>query len=279
MSTDNPTDGGAQNSDTNETLSGLADFHATIETDVLTDFIDVITTVRDEAEIAIHSGGMRGATFGETNVGGVDARIGEDAFESFDVDSGGYAGLKLGELDSVLSTTDADIVELSLGEESGRLSVATDTMDYSGATVALDYVADIQPEEKFIGMFDGGPEEIVEATIPASVLNTAVSTVDLVDDHVNLEYDAGSDEISLAAMGDNSTVARTYGEDSLGDISSTIDSGMIAATYSVGYFRNHLTPISSSDDVMVKFSNEYPTLWRYTVGDHMPVIALTAPRR
>lgn len=254
---------------------GKASFAGAIKKDVLSRYIDILTAVTEEAMIEVTSAGLRAAAFGPSKVNGVDARAGPSAFEAFDVIEEGYIALDLPLVDDLLSTVESEIVDIAVGT-SRELSISTDTLGYSGASLVLASVDEIQAREKFTAPFDD--PLLAEIGILVEDLKAAVGSAAFVDDHLTLSYDTSAGSLQVSATGDNSNIERVYGRDRLIAPDHRGDASAIEATYTVEEIERQLAPVPSDTEMMMQYSKEKPIGWEYDTGEGISVQGLVAPR-
>lgn len=242
-------------------------FSAIVQADTLSDAIEPVSALVDECKLNLGEDGLEVRAVDPANVAMVEMKLSRTGCESYDAD-GGVIGIDLDRLEDVLSMAKAaDLVSLELDEETRKLEIVVDGLEYTLACIDPDSIRqepDI-PDLDLTGtyVFEGGE------------FDRAVRAADLVGDHIAIRGEA-PDELVFAAEGDTDDVEVTLKERDLlsGDLGERCKS-----LFSLDYLSDINRPLGTDTECSLLLGDEFPLKLRYSRADgHVQVVNMLAPR-
>ena len=112
-----------------------------------------------------------------------------------------------------------------------------------------------------------------EISTQSSVLSDAVEDVDIIGESV--AFLASGDELKISSSND---LSKANIEIKADDDTKITAKGDVKSKYSIEYLKKMITANKICDDVVLKFSNNYPLQLEYTLIDKMSLKFILAPR-
>jgi len=162
-----------------------------------------------------------------------------------------------------------DMVQMELDEETRKLHIAIDGLEYTLALISPDTIR----QEPDI------PDLDLDGTYVATAaeLGRAVTAADLCSDHIEV-VGVDADELQFAAAGDTDDVEITVDGDRLISGQHSGD-GAVASLFSLDYLDDMTTPMPSDAEVSLRVGQEFPVKLRYSLADgSVSVVNMLAPR-
>src|SRR6056297_4364413 len=160
-------------------------FKAIVSAETLTSALDSISVLVDECKIHLEEDGLEIRAVDPANVGMVDLSLDSAAFESYEAD-GGLIGVNLSRLEDIAGMADAgQLVHLELDEETRKLHIAIDGLEYTLALIDPDSIR----QEPDLPDLDLSSHVVIEG----KDINRAVTAADMVSDHIALGVAAECD--------------------------------------------------------------------------------------
>ena len=173
-------------------------FAAIVEAEVLQETLDSVGVLVEECKIHLNEDGLEIRAVDPANVGMVDLSLPASAFESYEAD-GGVIGVNLVRLQDIAGMADADqLVHLELDEETRKLHIRTDGLEYTLALIDPDSIRD-EPDLPDLDL----PARIV---LEGRDIDRAVKAADMVSDHIALGVDVEEEFFYVDAEGDTDDV-------------------------------------------------------------------------
>lgn len=241
-------------------------FDVNIRGETLRTALDTICALVEECELNLNEDGITVSAVDPANVGKVEFSLSEEAFESYSAD-GGVIGVDLVELsDYIEMAEDDDIVHLRLDEESRKLMVEFDDLQYILGLISLENIN----QSGTIPDLDL-PSEV---TIDRSILDRGVKATKKVDKNLQLVVDAENETLSMKAKGDINEAIFDIDEE-LVDISDTSAS----AEFSSNYITEIKKAIPDGTEILLKLGDNFPVKIQYEISDgNGKVTYMLAPR-
>ncbi|MFC7072278.1 DNA polymerase sliding clamp [Halovenus rubra] len=243
-------------------------FNAIVRADTLQATLDSVGVLVDECKIHFDDKGLEIRAVDPANVGMVDLSLGEEAFESFDVDEG-LIGVDLVRLQDIAGMASSDqLVHLELDEETRKLHISIDGLEY---TLGLLDPESIREEPDL-------PEDL---DLPANIviegrdIDRAVTAADMVSDHIELGLDDAEDVFYVAAQGDTDDVHLELDNEDLIDLVS----GPASSLFSLEYLKNMNKAIPKDTEVTMELGEEFPVKLHFDIAEGKGnVTYMLAPR-
>lgn len=242
-------------------------FKATITVEKLESTVDYIDTLVDECKIRLTEDGIGIRAVDPANVGMIDLELDKSAFEAYEATEG-VIGINVVRLDDIISIGNSDdLVEMELDEETRKLHIEVDGLEYTLALIDPDAIRE-EPELPDLGL----PGEVV---IEGSELDRIVTASDMVSDHVALGIKEDDGIFYAEASGDTDDVELELEE---GDVID-LDAAPAHSLFSLDYLANIVKPIGKKQEATMRLGEEFPTLidLSYAEGDG-EVVFMIAPR-
>jgi len=242
-------------------------FRAIVSADTLSSALDAVSVLVDECKIHLTEQGFEIRAVDPANVGMVDLSLSADAFESYEAD-GGIIGVNLSRLENIAGMADSDqLVELELDEETRKLHIQIDGLEYTLALIDPDSIRQ-EPDIPDLDL----PAEIV---LEGRDVNRAVTAADMVSDHIALGVDDNDEHFYVDAQGDTDDVHFELGRDDLIDITV----GPAHSLYSLDYLKDMNKAIPSDTEVTVDLGEEFPVKLHFEIAEgEGHVTYMLAPR-
>jgi proliferating cell nuclear antigen len=242
-------------------------FTAIASADVLKSTLDCVSVLVEECKIRIDEDGLTVRAVDPANVGMVDLSLSAEAFESFEADEG-TIGVNLSRLSDIVGMADSDqLVELDLDEETRKLHIQIDGLEY---TLALIDPGSIRQEPDIPDL--DLPAEIV---VEGRDIHRAVTAADMVSDHIALGVDADDEHFYIDAEGDTDDVHFQLDRADLIDLTA----GDAHSLFSLDYLKDMNKAIPKDAEVTIDLGEEYPVKFHFDIAEGMgSVTYMLAPR-
>lgn len=239
------------------------------EVGILKDSINAIASFITEATFEITKDGLQLIAMDPASVAMVIFKMLPTAFSEYDVDEAQKITLSLGNLSQVLKRArSSDTLVLTLTEDKSRLKLimkGTFTRTFLIPLIEGGEESHTVPNLEF--------DVVVE--MDSSVLKEGIKDADMVSDSVIFEADA--EKFLLYATGENSEVKLELTRDSPALISLQAKKAA-KAKYSIDYLEKMLKGTKISENVVIKFSQDYPMQLDCKVLDRVQLSFILAPR-
>ena len=242
-------------------------FNAIVSADTLGAALDSVGVLVDECKVRLEADGLTIRAVDPANVGMVDLELSAAAFESYETD-GGVIGVNLDRLADIVGMGDADqLVHLELDEETRKLHISLDGLEYTLALIDPDSIR----QEPDLPELDLSAEVVIEGRD----IDRAVTAADMVSDHIALGVDADAEEFYVDAEGDTDDVHLELGREDL----IALTPGEARSLFSLDYLDDMNKAISSDAEVTMELGEEFPVKMHfgYAEGDGH-VTFMLAPR-
>jgi proliferating cell nuclear antigen len=253
-------------------------FKAIVSADTLQSTLSSVGVLVDECKIHLTDDGLEIRAVDPANVGMVDCSLSAAAFESYETD-GGVIGVNLVRLQDIADMADsAQLVELELDEETRKLRIAVEGLEY---TLALIDPESIREEP-----------DLPDLDLPATIvvegrdIDRAVTAADMVSDHIELGVDAEREvfyvavdvELFLAgvdAEGDTDDVHLELTPEDLIDLVA----GEANSLFSLDYLKDMNRAIPADAEVTLELGEEFPVKLHFDVAEAQGAVTyMLAPR-
>jgi proliferating cell nuclear antigen len=242
-------------------------FNAIVSADTLRTTLDSVSVLVDECKIHLEDEGLEIRAVDPANVGMVDLELSASAFESYETD-GGVIGVNLSRLEDIAGMADADqLVHLELDEETRKLHIAIDGLEYTLALIDPDSIR----QEPDLPDLDLAAEIVVEGRD----IDRAVTAADMVSDHIALGVDEADEYFYVDAEGDTDDVHLELTRDDLIDLTA----GTAHSLFSLDYLKDMNKAIPKDAEVRMELGEEFPVKMHFDIaeGDGQ-VTFMLAPR-
>lgn len=242
-------------------------FNAIVSADTLGTALDSVSALVDECKIHLNEDGLAIRAVDPANVGMVDMTLDAQAFESYEAD-GGQIGVNLSRLEDTVGMADAgQLVHLELDEETRKLHIRIDGLEYTLALIDPDSIR----QEPDIPDLDLPANVVVEGRD----INRAVKAADMVSDHIALGVDEGEDLFYVDAEGDTDDVHLELDESDLIDLTP----GPAHSLFSLDYLKDMNKAIPSDGEVTLELGEEFPVKLHFEIAEGTgQVTYMLAPR-
>jgi proliferating cell nuclear antigen len=221
-------------------------FKAIVSADTLGAALDAVGVLVDECKIRLEEEGLTIRAVDPANVGMVDLELSANAFESYETD-GGVIGVNLDRLEDIVGMADAgQLVHLELDEETRKLHISLDGLEYTLALIDPDSIR----QEPDLPELDLSSEIVIEG----ADINRAVTAADMVSDHIALGVDADAEEFYVEAEGDTDDVHLELGREELIDLTA----GDARSLFSLDYLKDMNKAIPKDAEVTMELGEEFP---------------------
>jgi len=242
-------------------------FNAIVSADTLRTTLDSVSVLVDECKIHLEDDGLEIRAVDPANVGMVDLELSATAFESYETD-GGVIGVNLSRLEDIAGMADSDqLVHLELDEETRKLHIAIDGLEYTLALIDPDSIR----QEPDLPDLDLAAEIVIEGRD----IDRAVTAADMVSDHIALGVDADAEQFYVDAAGDTDDVHLELGPEDLIDLTA----GTAHSLFSLDYLQDMNKAIPKDAEVRMELGEEFPVKMHFDIaeGDGQ-VTYMLAPR-
>jgi proliferating cell nuclear antigen len=209
----------------------------------------------DECKIRLDEEGLTIRAVDPANVGMVDLELSETAFESYETD-GGVIGVNLDRLEDIVGMADSgQLVHLELDEETRKLHIQLDGLEYTLALIDPDSIR----QEPDLPDLDLAAEIVIEGKDIAR----AVKAADMVSDHIALGVDADAEEFFVEAEGDTDDVHLELGREDLIDLTA----GEARSLFSLDYLKDMNKAIPKDAEVTMELGEEFPVKMHFDFAE------------
>lgn len=251
-------------------------FKVIVSADTLTDYVDTLLTVVDEAVLQFQPDKIHVEAVDPANVAMVNTDIHATACESYESD-GFKIGINLHKFDEYLSgASSGDLVELTYDEEARRIGIY-----YGGEYTTTFDMAGIDPDSVREGQKPA--DDVVnqmssDVRMDAAALKHATNVAGKVSDHLIFDADPNrAKPWHVIGEGDTDD-ARVEFSDALANDGNDITEPCVGL-YSEEYIDALLSAVPKNADVRVRHGEEWPMLIDYTHPDaDMDATLFCAPR-
>ncbi|PSP82923.1 DNA polymerase sliding clamp [Halobacteriales archaeon QH_8_68_33] len=213
-------------------------FNAIVSADTLRTTLDSVSVLVDECKIHLEADGLTIQAVDPANVG-IIAGMAE-------------AG---------------QLVHLELDEETRKLHIAIDGLEYTLALIDPDSIRQ-EPDLPDLDL----PAEIV---IEGRDIDRAVTAADMVSDHIALGVDADAEHFYVDAEGDTDDVHLELGREDLIDLQA----GDAHSLFSLDYLQDMNRAIPKDAEVTMELGEEFPIKMHFDIAEgEGSVTYLLAPR-
>ena len=230
-------------------------FEAIIQKDRLESLLEPVSALVDECKIHLGEEGVSISAVDASNVALVDVQLDAAAFESYETD-GGVIAVHLDRLEAVVANADAGaLVRLELNEETRKLEIAFDRVDFELALLDPDAVRE-EPEL---------PDLDLPATagVEGRHLDQAVTLTSMVADHLVLGVDATAGVFYASCDGDTDTVHIEHPGDEL----RVLSGGEARSLFSLDYLADIESTIDKDAEVTLRLGEELPAKIGFQIAD------------
>ncbi|WP_123537049.1 DNA polymerase sliding clamp [Halosimplex salinum] len=242
-------------------------FNAIVSADTLRTTLDSVSVLVDECKIHLEADGLEIRAVDPANVGMVDMRLSSSAFESYETD-GGVIGVNLSRLEDIAGMADADqLVHLELDEETRKLHIAIDGLEYTLALIDPDSIR----QEPDLPDLDLAAEIVIEGRD----IDRAVTAADMVSDHIALGVNEGEEFFYVDAEGDTDDVHLELTREDLIDLTA----GPAHSLFSLDYLKDMNKAIPKDAEVRMELGEEFPVKMHFDIAEgEGQVTFMLAPR-
>jgi proliferating cell nuclear antigen len=242
-------------------------FNAIVSADTLQDTLDSVSVLVDECKIHLEDDGLEIRAVDPANVGMVDLSLSADAFESYETD-GGLIGVNLARLEDIAGMAGSgDLVNLELDEETRKLHISMDGLEYTLALIDPDSIR----QEPDLPDLDLSAEVVIEGRD----IDRAVTAADMVSDHIALGVDATDELFYVDAEGDTDDV---HLELDTGDLIA-LTAGDAHSLFSLDYLKDMNKAIPKDAEVAMELGEEFPVKLHFEIAEGLgQVTYMLAPR-
>ena len=233
----------------------------------LKDSIAVISELVNEARFKITKDGLEMIAMDPANVAMVIYRLLSSSFTEYEVSEDQEIGLNLQNLRQVLRrASPSDVLTLEVADN----KLVIQLRGASTRTFSLPLLDLEEKEQKIPNL-----SFMVTVSTPSSVLNDAISDVDIIAESVS--FSAEPDKFMVSAEGD---LSKAHIEIKSGDDTQirTESTAKIKAKYSIEYLKKMIIASKLADKVEVHFKDDYPLRLDYKVIDRLSMSFILAPR-
>ena len=242
-------------------------FNAIVSADTLRTTLDSVSVLVDECKIHLEEDGLEVRAVDPANVGMVDLTLSASAFESYETD-GGVIGVNLSRLEDIAGMADADqLVHLELDEETRKLHIAIDGLEYTLALIDPDSIR----QEPDLPDLDLAAEIVIEGRN----IDRAVTAADMVSDHIALGVDEAGEFFYVDAEGDTDDVHFELDREDLIDLTA----GDAHSLFSLDYLKDMNKAIPKAAEVTIDLGEEFPVKLHFDIAEgDGSVTFMLAPR-
>ncbi|WP_121821019.1 DNA polymerase sliding clamp [Halostella salina] len=242
-------------------------FKAIVSAETLGTALDSVSVLVDECKIHLNEDGIEIRAVDPANVGMVDLSLSADAFESYEAD-GGLIGVNLSRLEDIVGMADSgQLVELELDEETRKLHIQIDGLEYTLALIDPDSIR----QEPDIPDLDLASEIVIEG----ADIDRAVTAADMVSDHIALGVDETDEQFYVDAEGDTDDVHLELDRDDLIDLQA----GPAYSLFSLDYLKDMNKAIDKDAEVTLELGEEFPVKIHFDIAEgNGQVTFMLAPR-
>ena len=242
-------------------------FNAIVSADTLGTALDSVSALVEECTVHLNEDGLAIRAVDPANVGMVDLSLSATAFESYEAD-GGKIGVNLSRLQDTVGMADAgQLVHLELDEETRKLHIQLDGLEYTLALIDPDSIRQ-EPDIPDLDL----PANIV---VEGRDINRAVKAADMVSDHIALGVDEEDSVFYVEAEGDTDNVDLRLDEADLIDLTP----GPAHSLFSLDYLKDMNKAIPTDGEVTIELGEEFPVKLHFEIAEgNGQVTYMLAPR-
>lgn len=242
-------------------------FKAIVSADILAETLDSVSVLVDECKIRLDESGLTIRAVDPANVGMVHLELAATAFESYETDDG-VIGVNLDRLEDIVGMADSDqLVNLELDQETGKLHIHIDGLEYTLALIDPDSIRQ-EPDLPDLDL----PAQVV---IEGRDINRAVTAADMVSDHIALGVNVEAEQFYVDAQGDTDDVHLELDREDLIDISP----GEARSLFSLDYLKDMNRAIPADGEVTMELGEEFPITLQFEIAEgEGSVTFMLAPR-
>ena len=242
-------------------------FDAIVSAETLQSTLGSVGVLVDECKIHLTEEGLEIRAVDPANVGMVDLTLDAAAFESYETD-GGLIGVNLVRLQDIAGMASGDqLVHLELDEETRKLHIAIDGLEYTLALIDPDSIR----QEPDLPDLDLAAHVVIEG----KDIDRAVTAADMVSDHIALGVDATDELFYVDAEGDTDDVHLELDTEDLIDLTP----GDAHSLFSLDYLKNMNKAIPKDAEVRMELGDEFPVKMHFDFAEgHGSVTYMLAPR-
>ncbi len=236
------------------------------EPSYLKESISIISDLVNEARFKINKDAMELVAMDPANVAMVIFKLLSSCFTEYNVKDETQIAINLGNLKQILRRVGAnDMLSLELTDDN-KLSIqlkGNTTRTFNLPIIELEEKEQKIPDLKF-------PTTV---TLPSSMLTSVIEDADIVAESVTFEVEKG--KFTIHAAGDLSQAKIEIKE---GEDVKIEGSGKVKAKYSIEYLKKMIGASKLSENVEVKFNNDYPLKLDFKAVDKLLLSFILAPR-
>jgi proliferating cell nuclear antigen len=242
-------------------------FKAIVSSGTLRAALDSVGVLVDECKIRLDEDELTIRAVDPANVGMVDLSLAPSAFESYETD-GGVIGVDLSRLEEMVKMASADqLVHLELDEETRKLHIQFDGLEYTLALIDPDSIRQ-EPDLPDLDL----PAEIV---LEGNHIDRAVKAADMVSEHIVLGVNDEEDHFYVDAQGDTDDVHFELDREDLIDLTS----GDAHSLFSLDYLKEMNKAIPGDAEVTVELGDDFPVKLHFDIAEGRGnVTYMLAPR-
>jgi proliferating cell nuclear antigen len=242
-------------------------FKAIVAAETLTSALDSVSVLVDECKIRLEEDGLAIRAVDPANVGMVDLHLSAEAFESYEAD-GGVIGVDLSRLEDIAGMAGKnDLVDLELDEETRKLHIQIDGLEYTLALIDPDSIR----QEPDIPDLDLAAQMVLEGRH----LDRSVKAADMVSDHIALGVDADAETFYVDAEGDTDDVHFELEREDL----LSLEAGSARSLFSLDYLKDMNKAIPNDAEVTLELGDDFPVQIHFEIAEGMgDVTYVLAPR-
>jgi proliferating cell nuclear antigen len=242
-------------------------FNAIVSAGTLGTALDSVSVLVEECKLHLNDDEIAIRAVDPANVGMVDLTLSADAFESYEAD-GGVIGVNLSRLQDIAGMAGSDdLVHLELDEETRKLHISIDGLEYTLALIDPDSIRQ-EPD-------------IPDLDLPANIvlegrdIDRAVTAADMVSDHIALGVNEDDDQFYVDAEGDTDDVHFELDREDLIDLTE----GPAHSLFSLDYLKDMNRAIPSDAEVTIDLGEEFPVKLHFDIAEaEGNVTYMLAPR-
>ena len=242
-------------------------FKAIVSSGTLRAALDSVGVLVDECKIRLDEDELTIRAVDPANVGMVDLSLSPDAFESYETD-GGVIGVNLSRLEEMVKMASADqLVHLELDEETRKLHIQFDGLEYTLALIDPDSIR----QEPDLPDLDLAAEIVLEG----SHIDRAVKAADMVSEHIVLGVNEEEDHFYVDAQGDTDDVHFELDREDLIDLTP----GDAHSLFSLDYLKEMNKAIPNDAEVTIELGEDFPVKLHFDIAEGQGnVTYMLAPR-
>lgn len=258
----------------------MSEFHAILEVERLTDYLDTLQSVDNESTFYFREDGIYTQPTDPSAVACVNQTLKPSAFESYET-TGYTTGINIERFQDFLDAGDgSDLVELTLDPETRKIQIVlpdAESTEFTMACIDPESVRNGQDISETGLMKDDGANIRVDVTMDVAALTHSLSVMDKVTDHVEITADPDRDNpLHFIGSGDTDDALVRFGN-SLHEGSKV--HGSTEAMYSIEYLEDLSGVMPKSVPVRLRFGSEWPMLLEHSDPEgHREVRMMLGPR-